>query len=133
DANLVSDALVKTVPIAGTLGEARTQRDKNRESISILDFFTRVERVAYDADKSSFDAHRPVQAFFDYIAVNNVGVAYASGIYSISKGIVFNVVSGLSSTRTVVGELDLQCLSAIEVAMNATLQQDFNWYGKITV
>ncbi len=119
----------------------KTQEDFNnqldeklkRENVSVWDFFTSTEYATYKAAPTLFDAYRPLQAFFDDIAVNNYGVAYCSGIFRTSKELTFTVPDGLKSTRTAIGELDLQALSSIESIITITANQDFNWYGKLIV
>lgn len=107
DANLVNDALMTTVPIAGTLGSARTQRDKNREHVSVMDFFTQAERVDYATNGVSFDAKRPLQEFFDYICANDVGTAYCSGAFGVSDGLLLGGVNG-GKTKNIVGNFSLE-------------------------
>lgn len=85
-----------------------TQRAKNQRNTSIYDFFTKDELTAYKAAPTTYDASKQVQAFFDYIVANNVGVANATGDFKTSKQINF---IGASKTTQLVGHLKLLPLS----------------------
>lgn len=128
DANLVTDALTTIAPIT-TSATARTQLDKNRESVSILDFFTAAELTAYRADKTTFDAYRPIQEFFTYIASNDVGVANATLDAYIGTGIYMGRLGGYSDTRIVRGTLKLTALAPIDTMVYRELGMEFEWQG----
>lgn len=104
----------------------------NSQFVSVWDYFTKEEVESYKASPTTFDAYRPIQAFFDNIAVNNYGVAYCSGKFRTSQGLNLTVTGdSLNSTRTVIGELDVTCLNPIETTIKFSLGQDFNWFGKV--
>lgn len=68
-----------------------------RENVSVFDFFTEEEFIAYTANPTAYDAKGQVQAFFDYISKNNVGTAYCSGTFYTSIGIIFRWCKWLSN------------------------------------
>ena len=132
DANLLSDALLTTVPIAGSTGAVRTQLLKNRENISIFDFFT-AEELANYTPTTNRDFSRPVQEFFDYIAANDVGTAYANGRFSLNKGITFGG-AGDSKTKNIVGNLHLEAVFDIPITTLFTIQaRELSWQGTLRV
>lgn len=87
-----------------------------RENVSVWDFFTASEFIDYKAFPATFDAARPLQAFFDYISANNVGCAYADGEIWVKSAITFGGVSG-SLTKHVKGYLKI---TAINTSLTAT-------------
>lgn len=131
DANIVTDALTTIVPIA-TGANARTQLSKNRENTSILDFFTKAELAAYNASPTTFDAYRPIQAFFTHIAVNDVGVANVTIDAYIGTGIEMGYM-GSSATRTVRGTMKLTALAPIDTMVMRDLGQEFEWIGSVVL
>ena len=116
------------------LGEPRDQAEKNKESISVLDFFTRSERAAYENNKEVFDAYRPLQAFFDYIAANDVGTAYCNGTFYTSKGILFGGALG-SNTKQVMGDFHICAIlgSTIHTLFLMQCGKELTWLGSIHV
>jgi hypothetical protein len=131
DANLVTDALTPIVPIA-TGANARTQLAKNRESVSVFDFFTKGELDAYKLDKTAFDAHRPLQAFLTYITNNDVGTARADGVFWVGAGLTLGGIAK-SKTKNVVGCLVLYALNAIDIMFQSYTGHDFTWIGSLSV
>lgn len=137
DANLVTDALTTVVPITDSVN-TRTQLAKNRESVSIFDFMTKQELDDYNANRTT-DASRPIQEFFNYIAINNVGTADASGDFYISSGVTLDgslrPVPGSQqpATMNVVGSLRLYALNAIDTMLKLYNCSELNWAGRIAV
>lgn len=106
-----------------------TQRAKNQRNTSIYDFFTKDELTAYKAAPTTYDAGKQVQAFFDYIVANDVGVANASGDFRTRKQINF---TGASKTTQLIGRLKLLPLSNFEgdnVFFFAPLE--VSWHGTL--
>lgn len=103
-----------------------------RENISVLDFFTPSEKADYKANPTTFDAYRPLQAFFDYIRLNDVGTAYCPGVFRTSQTIKCGL-SSASLTKTVVGDLTLYALNAMDFVFDAQTGSDFTWIGSIKV
>ena len=128
DANLITDALVPIMPIASG-ASSRTQLDKNRENVSILDFFTVEEMAAYSAD-TTFDAARPLQAFFDYISVNNVSEANVNGVFSTTLPIIFGNSTGIL-TKQVTGNLTLRATAEMETLFTIYSGGELNWLGTL--
>lgn len=137
DANLVTDALTPIVPITNS-ANTRTQLAKNRESVSIFDFMTKQELDAYNANPT-VDSSRAIQEFFNYITINNVGTADASGDFYIGSGLELNgalkPVAGSQSlaTRNIVGSLRLEAKNAIDTMLKMYNCSELNWNGRITV
>lgn len=113
-------------------GDPRTQDDKNKEHISALDFFTSAERASYNSDKTTFDAHRPLQAFLTHITNNDVGTAYCDGVFYIGSGLTLGGVNK-SATNNVIGCLDLRALNAIDTMFLSQTGHDFVWTGSVKV
>lgn len=138
---LVTDVLTTTVPIEGTLGESRSQLEKNRESISVFDFFTHAELAEYEANSylntSLFDAYRPLQEFFDYTADSNVGTAYCNGNFSTTKGIIMGGSTGRSLTKLIIGNFRLVAINdinnIIDDLLHISMGENFTWSGSIEV
>ncbi|WP_213064884.1 hypothetical protein [Acinetobacter sp. SWBY1] len=101
-----------------------------RENMSVWDFFTDVELTSYKAAPTTFDAYRPIQEFFDYIAANDVGTAYCNGSFRTSQGIVFGGSAG-SKTKMVIGYFTITALNAIDTMFTAYTGQSFVWSGSI--
>ena len=131
DANLVTDSLTTIVPLS-VGANARTQLDKNRESVSLFDFFTKAEIVSYRQIGSSFDVSRPLQAFFNYIAANDTGTAYCSGDFKVSSALLLGGASGCL-TKVVVGNLKLTALNAISTMLKLQVGTYFHWKGHVSV
>lgn len=103
--------------------------DKVRlESVSAFDFFTASELSAYRTDPKSIDASRPLQAFFTFIAQNDVGTAYCNGEFYISQGLQIGI-GGASKTRVVVGSPHFYATGAIDRMMVDNTGQNFEWLG----
>ena len=105
-----------------------------RENVSVWDFFTKAEINSYKADFTKFDASRPLQEFFNYIAANNVGTAYCNGVFYTTKGIVFGGESG-SNTKQVVGDFHLCAItgSVIHTLFLMQCGKELTWLGSIHV
>lgn len=101
-----------------------------RENVSVWDFFTSAELDAYKASPTTFDAYRPIQAFFTYIAQNDVGTAYCSITACISQGLLMGV-KGVHKTLVVNGNMQLTALNAIDTMIQREIGQDFEWVGLI--
>lgn len=95
--------------------------------LSVFNFFTPVALAAYRANKAAFDAKVQLQAFFDFIAANNVGTARCSGEFASSEGIVYG--SGTSATKIGVGNFKITALNAIDTLLEWNPGQDMNWVG----
>lgn len=140
DANLVTDALTTVVPLTmEPTSNYRTQLNKNREHVSISDFFTAEEAAIYADNWKTLDASRAIQEFFDYIAVVNVGTADASGDYYIGSGLELNgarrPVAGAQqlATMTIVGTLRLYARNAIDTMLKLYNCAELRWLGSIYV
>lgn len=137
DANLVTDALTTVVPLTmEPTSNYRTQLNKNREHVSIPDFFTADEAAIYADNWKTLDASRAIQEFFDYIAVNNVGIADASGDYYIGSGVELNAARrGFQSlaTGTIMGTLRLYAKDAIDTMLKLYNCSELRWLGNIYV
>lgn len=132
-ADVVADLVVGKVRAQDvSTTEGRTQLDKNRESVSILDFFTEAELAAFEADKTTFDAYRPIQEFFTYIAQNDVGTARADISAYISTGITMGI-SGNNETKLVVGNMHLTAMNAIDTMIMTELGNEFQWVGEVAL
>ena len=100
--------------------------------VSVWDFFTKEELTSYKASPISFDAYRPIQAFFDYISANNVGTAYCSGTFYISKDLLLGGVNG-SLTKQVIGNLVLNVFvpNTLVTMIKFQCGRYFNWSGRV--
>lgn len=101
-----------------------------RENVSVWDFFTKAELSAYKASPTTFDAYRPIQEFFTYIALNDVGTAYCSITACVSQGLLMGV-QGVHKTLVVNGNMQLTALNAIDTMIQREIGQDFEWVGFI--
>lgn len=108
-----------------------------RENTSVWDFFTGSEMLTYSIAEASgslqnFDAYRPIQAFFDYIAAKDVGTAYCSGTFYTSRGLLLGGELG-SATKVVIGKLNIRAKdgSAGHTLFKMQCGQDFKWFGAI--
>lgn len=126
---LSKDVVIEPIQTGAT---SITQLDKNRENVSIMDFFTQEELSAHASQGLLFDASRPVQAFFDYIAANDVGIANASGKFGTSKSILFAPVSA-SKTTMIEGYFKLQPLynNFVGKMLFHFSPGRVNWFGTI--
>ena len=117
-----NDLLVQT-------SNGETQRAKNQRNTSIYDFFTKAELDAYKAAPTTYDASKQVQAFFDYIVANDVGVANAGGTFKTSKTINF---VGNSKTTQLIGMLNIKPLSNFTGTSVIYISAgEFGWHGGI--
>lgn len=108
-----------------------------REMVSVWDFFTKSEAQAYNyaiinGASASFDSHRPLKEFFDYIAANNVGTAYCNGIFYTSSGLLLGGASG-SKTKQVMGDFTIHAIAGnvIHTLFGIQAGQNFSWRGTI--
>lgn len=109
DANLVTDALIKTVPVSGNAySVARTQASKNAEALTIADFGATnsaaplSDRFATLAEAQEVYPHAialtdtidwcAVQAFFNYCKVNAVVNPVMTGTFHVNREV--NYVQG---------------------------------------
>ena len=107
--------------------------------VSVWDFFTKAEQQAYNlalinGAAATYDSHRQLQAFLDYIASNDVNTAYCSADLYVSKGVKLGGVAG-SLTKNVIGRLKLTAIvgSVIDDLFVIQAGQNFKWYGFINV
>lgn len=113
------------------LPTGRTQRDKNSELVSVIDYMTNTEYAAWKTSPTTADMTRPIQAFFNYIKINNVGTAYCAGKFAISAGLTLGA-AGVCATKNIVGNFELLALNAIDTMLN--LQCGYTtWQGIITI
>ncbi len=110
-----------------------------REFVSIWDFFTKAEQQAYNlailnGTSATFDSHRPLQEFFDYIAANDVNTAYCSADLYVSKGVILGGANG-SLTKNVMGRLKLSAIAGnpIDELFKIQAGQNLKWYGLVNV
>lgn len=102
------------------------------ENVSVWDFFTKQELINYKSNPTTFDCARPLQAFFDFICLNELGTAYCNGYFYTSKAILFGRgTNGL--TKNIVGSFKLQALNAIDILFTVDCGQDIVWNGSIHV
>ena len=101
-----------------------------RENVSVWDFFTKSELATYKAAPTVFNAYRPIKEFFDYVAANDVRVAYCSGDFYVATGLVLG--TGSVRTKLIVGNATFRALNAIDIVLNINAGQDFTWLGMIT-
>ena len=106
-----------------------TQKLK-RENVSVWDFFTKSELATYKAAPTVFDAYRPTKEFFDYVAANDVRVAYCSGEFYVATGLVLG--TGNVKTKLIVGNATFRALNAIDILLSINAGEDFTWLGMIT-
>lgn len=108
-----------------------------RENVSVWDFFTieekqEINRLYLAGTPQLFDAANQIQAFFDYIAANNVGTAYCSGTFYISKDLLLGGVNG-SLTKQVIGNLVLNVFvpNTLVTMIKFQCGRYFNWSGRV--
>ena len=110
-----------------------------RENTSVWDFFTVGELGAYRASPSSFDATRPLQAFFDYISANNVGRATCDADLWVQSAVKLGGAGG-TLTKHIQGYLKLTAIntsltatSPIETLFTFQPASNLRWEGVIHV
>lgn len=133
DASFVVDASGKTQQEINDHFDSKLKR----EMVSVWDFFTKAEKQAYNlaiinGTSATYDSYRPLKEFFDYIAANNVGTAYCSGIFYTSSGLLLGGASG-SLTKKVIGNLTLNTIdgSVIHTLFAIQAGQNFEWDGLV--
>lgn len=109
------------------------------EFISVWDFFTKTEKQAYNralinGTAATFDSHRQLQEFLDYIAANDVNTAYCSADLYVSKGVILGGASGCL-TKNVMGRLKLSAIAGnpIDDLFKIQAGQNLKWYGLVNV
>lgn len=128
-----------------TTANGRTLREKNAENVSVWDFFTKEELAAYKAAptydannpwlSTYYDASRPLQAFFDYIHINDVGVANCTGVFFTSKTIRWGNGTTTSKTKTVRG--DFRLIQTVNASVFALFKinpgREYHWQGNLWI
>lgn len=111
---------------------ALNTRKLKRENVSVWDFFTPSELEEYNSNKTTFDAHRPIQAFFDHVRDNDVGTAHCSGEFYTSQGLVFGdgTATGIK-TKNVAGVIVLRALNSIDIILDLRIGERKNWNGGV--
>lgn len=109
----------------------------NTQFVSVWDFFTKAEQQAYNlaiinGTTTTYDSYRPIQEFFDYIRLNNVGTAYCNGVFRVSQSVKCGL-AGATLTKSVTGDLTLYALNAIDTLFDAQVGSDFVWTGSVKV
>lgn len=124
DANLVTDALIKTVPTGGAVSSVvRTQASKNAENITIADFGATnsaaplSDRFATLAEAQAVYPHAialtdtidwcAVQAFFDYCKANAVANAIITGTFYVNREVNYVLQGHNGLTKNFVGHMYL--------------------------
>lgn len=107
--------------------------------VSVWDFFTKAEKQAYNRSlingtAATFDSHRQLQEFLDYIAANDVNTAYCSADLYVSKGVILGGASGCL-TKNVMGRLKLSAIAGnpIDDLFKIQAGQNLKWYGLVNV
>ena len=128
DGSSIADTFVAVTANNGT--STRTLREKLREQVSIMDFLTAEEIIAYRASPTTYDASRPLQEFFDYISANNVGSANANGDFRTRKTIS---LIGECQTMVITGHLRLLPLTGFvgECVFFWATGTEVSWFGKL--
>lgn len=108
-----------------------------REFVSVWDFFTQAEKQAYNlailnGTSATYDSYRPLKAFFDYIAANDVGTAYCNGRFYTSQGLLLGGMAG-SLTKQVVGDFTIAAITGSTIHTLFLIQagQNLSWRGTI--
>lgn len=105
--------------------EAKLEKDLK----SIWDFFSEEERISYLSNPVIFDAHRPLQEFFDYVCLNNVGTAYVAGSFSVSSSVKMGSL-GNSATKMYDGYLTITAIAPIDIVVDFQLSKVV-WSGGV--
>ena len=108
----------------GTAELSQTVETKLRQFPSVQDFGAIGDGVADDT--------AAVQAFFDYIAANNVGTAYCNGKFLISSGVYYG--DGVTSVATVriEGYANFIAANAIDTLVDFRSSAGLIWDGAVT-
>lgn len=93
---------------------------------------------AYDGLIANIDSYSAIQKFFDYIAVNNVGTADASGYFLVSQGLELNgakrPIPGVTqiATMNIIGSPTFRAQTAIDTVLKLYNCSGLSWEGIIT-
>lgn len=92
---------------------------------------------AYDGLITNTDSYLSIQKFFDYIAVNDVGTADASGYFYLSQGVELNgakrpIAGSLQiATMSIVGSPTYHALNSIDTMVKLYNCSELHWEGRI--
>lgn len=109
----------------GTGAVTTTVQAKLREFVSVQDFGAVGNGIANDT--------AAVQAFFNYIAANNVGTAYCDGKFLVSSGIYYGDGVNQVATLQIVGYAEFIASTAIDILFDFRSAGNFIWDGGIRV
>lgn len=109
----------------GTGAVATTVQAKLREFVSVQDFGAVGNGIANDT--------AAVQAFFDYIAANNVGTAYCDGKFLISSGVYYGDGVSQVATLQIVGSAEFIASTAIDTLVDFRSSSFLGWSGTLRV
>lgn len=109
----------------GTGAVTTTVQAKLREFVSVQDFGAIGDGVANDT--------AAVQAFFNYIAANNVGTAYCDGKFLVSSGIYYGDGINQVATLQIVGYAEFIASTAIDILFDFRSSSSFIWDGGVRV
>jgi hypothetical protein len=107
----------------GTGAVTTTVQAKLREFVSVQDFGAIGNGVANDT--------AAVQAFFNYIAANNVGTAYCDGRFLVSSGIYYGDGTNQAATLQIVGYAEFIASTAIDILVDFRSASNLVWDGGI--
>lgn len=126
DANLVTDALVATVPIAPDTAK-RNQASVNKDSLNALSFFKQEELADYQANPLVFDATAALQrAIFAASALGRKLNAY--GTFKITDTIVINGSVDLGEAT-----IESYVLGKESVVIRPVEPEKYLWYARIVM
>jgi len=102
---------------------ATTVQTKLREFVSVQDFGAVGDGVANDT--------AAVQAFFNYIAANDVGTAYCNGKFLISSGVYYGDGATQVATLRIEGYADFIAANAIDTLVDFRSSANLIWDGAV--
>ena len=111
--NLVTDNSVTILPPTELSAIARTQRSKNGETISVLDFCTSEERQDLLLDKPVLDHTNAIKKFISAINHKKYDKATMAGSFNISETIEFTT----GKTKTLYFDADVSVLGSGDTAI----------------
>lgn len=106
-----------------------------RENVSVWDFFTNEELAAYKASYKNYDAAPNIQAFFDYIKVNDVGTAYCAGNFYVKSPLLLGGSGGIA-TKLIVGFFKItysNVSTPVDTLLTVQTGSGITWQGWIDV